>query len=81
MLYDANWRPIWHTGTDGSRPGMAIMQLDGNFVVYDAEGVPLWSSERSFGYSGARLAMQNDGNLVIYGPDGAPLWDTGPVSQ
>ena len=81
VLYDANWRPIWHTGTDGSRPGMAIMQLDGNFVVYDAEGVPLWSSERSFGYSGARLAMQNDGNLVIYGPDGAPLWDTGPVSQ
>ena len=27
VLYDVNWRPIWHTSTDGSRPGMAIMQL------------------------------------------------------
>lgn len=81
VLYDVNWRPIWHTSTDGTQPGIAIMQADGNFVVYDAAARPLWASAISNGHSGAQLAMQTDGNLVIYDVDGTPLWDTGTVNQ
>ncbi|MHC2186154.1 hypothetical protein [Rathayibacter agropyri] len=45
----------------------AIMQGDGNFVVYSGGGVR-WSTGTSGG--GNRLEMQSDGNAVIYGPSG-----------
>lgn len=53
-----------------------VMQTDGNFVVYDAWGSPLWNSETA-GHDGAWLAVQDDGNVVVYDAWGAPLWDTG----
>lgn len=49
------------------------MQNDGNFVVYDAGGVALWSTG-TVGNPGARLAIQDDGNLVVYRADGQALW-------
>lgn len=42
----------------------AIMQGDGNLVVY--EGAQARWNSRTAGHHGARLAMQGDGNLVIY---------------
>jgi pimeloyl-ACP methyl ester carboxylesterase len=68
---------IWHTGTNGRAPGMVIMQHDGNFVMYDENNVPIWSSIGSYGHSGAWLVVQDDGNVVIYSDEGTPLWDTG----
>lgn len=50
----------------------AIMQGDGNFVLYGPSG-PLWSSNTYGGHNNRVLDMQTDGNLVIYGPSGA-LW-------
>jgi uncharacterized cupin superfamily protein len=41
----------------------AIMQYDGNFVVYD-NGRAKWASGTVD--KGDRVAMQEDGNLVIY---------------
>jgi hypothetical protein len=52
----------------------AIMQADGNFVVYRSGGTPLFASRTSG--AGARLVMQADGNIVIYNAYGAPLWTT-----
>lgn len=52
----------------------AVMQGDGNFVVY-ANGRVQWST-RTDGNPGAWLAMQTDGNLVIYSAAGRPLWNT-----
>ena len=49
------------------------MQLDGNLVVYDGSGTPLWSSGTD-GYARAYLSVQDDGNVVVYGEGGAPLW-------
>lgn len=41
----------------------AVMQYDGNFVLYGAE-MPLWASG-TVG-RGFRVIMQRDGNLVLY---------------
>lgn len=43
----------------------AVMQTDGNLVVYGATGNILWSSGTA-GHPGAWLFMQDDGNAVIY---------------
>lgn len=51
----------------------AVMQRDGNFVVYGPEGVRFASN--TF-VPNSVLVMQSDGNLVIYGPHG-PTWATG----
>ncbi|MFI7536462.1 right-handed parallel beta-helix repeat-containing protein [Streptosporangium sp. NPDC049376] len=67
--------PLWSSGTAGSPGAVALMQQDGNFVIYDAAGVALWST-RTGGSSGARLAVQDDGNVVVYTPTGTPLWST-----
>ena len=64
---------LWSAGTQGSAAGQALMQNDGNFVVYDAGGVALWSTG-TVGNPGARLAIQDDGNLVVYRADGQALW-------
>jgi hypothetical protein len=49
------------------------MQTDGNFVIYDAGGAAIWSTDTQ-GHQGARLAVQDDGNLVVYRADGLAVW-------
>lgn len=50
----------------------AVMQTDGNFVVYANDGAQ-WATHTE-GHPGSVLVMQTDGNLVVYAPDGRPLW-------
>src|SRR5207247_6836956 len=52
---------LWATYTFG--PGYAVMQQDGNFVVYTPDSVPKWSTN-TWGHPGAYLVMQNDGNKI-----------------
>jgi hypothetical protein len=54
----------------------ALMQTDGNFVVYSKSQHPVWSTATAPG-AGAFLAVQNDGNLVLYSAADKPLWSTG----
>jgi hypothetical protein len=56
--------PLWQSGTAGQVATYAIMQTDGNFVVYGPQGA-LWASG-TVGYPGAYLVVQTDGNMVIY---------------
>lgn len=45
----------------------AIMQADGNFVIYQL-GKPIWASQTAGqGFTPYNLVMQQDGNLVVYG--------------
>jgi hypothetical protein len=44
--------------TGGTAPGRALMQTDGNFVVYDAKGVPRYNTY-TYGNPGARLEVAN----------------------
>ena len=49
----------------------AILQGDGNFVIYNTQGNPRWSTNTALNdkynnpYSGYNLAVQEDGNLVL----------------
>jgi hypothetical protein len=71
-------RALWATGTKGKGGAVAVMQGDGNLVVYDRRNKALWASGTN-GHSGATLAVQNDGNLVVYGPGQHPVWASNTV--
>ena len=79
VLYEGS-TPLWASNTAGQASAKAIMQGDGNFVIYTAGGSPVWASNTS-GNSGASLAVQNDGNVVIYSSGGAALWSTGTAGH
>jgi hypothetical protein len=68
----------WDGTTRWSAPGsglQAVMQWDGNFVIYGAFGAT-WHTN-TWGNPGSALSVQDDGNLVVYGPTGRPLWNIG----
>jgi hypothetical protein len=48
-------------------------QGDGNLVLYDGAGTPLWASHTA-GLEPGFVAMQGDGNLVMYDAAGSPVW-------
>ncbi|MGP4051760.1 mannose-binding protein [Streptomyces sp. 2A115] len=49
-----------------------VMQADGNLVVYNEKGKPIWAS-MTFG-DNHRAIFQNDGNLVIHNAADRPIW-------
>lgn len=63
VLY-SDARPRWSTGTKGAGNRL-VMQSDGNLVLLNKNGSPLWHSG-TYNNSGARLDLQTDGNLVVY---------------
>ncbi len=67
---------LWSTPTAKTAADVAIMQGDGNFVLYDPNGTPIWHTQ-TFGSAGATLRLQDDGNLVIYAADWRVLWSSG----
>jgi hypothetical protein len=75
MVLYSNGNPIWTPFTQGNPGARAVMQNDGNFVIYNAQGRPLWWSGTG-GNPGARIYLQDDGNVVIYSNGGVPLWQS-----
>jgi hypothetical protein len=72
-------RALWASNTDGRPVTHAVMQSeDGNFVAYDANGIPYWASNTA-GHPGAWVVLQDDGNLVVYDVGGMPLWASNTV--
>ena len=76
-----NSRPaIWATGTNGQGKGCKfICQTDGNLVIYNSSGTPVWSSG-TYGKPISGLIMQNDGNLVLYNGT-SPVWSSNTFEQ
>ena len=66
--------PVWASDTVGHK-GYAVMQADGNFVMYNWNGVPFWATG-THGHPGARLVIQDDQNLVVY-RGSTPVWAAG----
>ena len=66
---------LWSSKTTGKPSARAVMQWDGNFVIYSNTSGALWSSNTHVN-NPAKLVMQNDGNLVIYKTDGTAIWST-----
>lgn len=58
------------------------MQRDGNLVLRDRAGRPVWASGTE-GHRGAVLDMQPDGNLVVYAmrPRHHPVWSSGTAGR
>ena len=58
----------------------AVMQTDGNFVIYNSGGGATWALQTVnapwYG-PGRKAVMQTDGNFVVYNPDGSVVWATG----
>ena len=77
VLFDvAGGYSMWRSGTQGSSPGIAVMQDDGNFVIYDINGQPCWWTGTDVN-PGAFLIVQDDGNVVVYDGSLRALWNTG----
>jgi uncharacterized membrane protein YgcG len=55
---------LWATGGRGER---AVVQTDGNFVLYDSFNNANWASNTDGYGPGVELLLQTDGNLVLYG--------------
>ena len=73
VIYPGNGgKAIWNTGTQGHGATQAVLQTDGNLVVY-AGGKALWNSQ-SHGNPGSRLWIQDDGNVVVYNKANRPVY-------
>jgi nucleoid-associated protein YgaU len=76
LVLEESGSAVWASGTDGRPVTKAILQPDGNFVLYSDDGHAQWASGTS-GKDADRLALQPDRNLVLYAKDGAALWASG----
>ncbi len=71
---------LWESATQGE---LLAMQADGNLVIYDSQGIPVWNSGTA-GSTGAFLQARDDGTVEIASTEGSVLWrvpersDAGP---
>ncbi|WP_410211302.1 reprolysin-like metallopeptidase [Aquirhabdus sp.] len=63
---------VFSAGTTGNG-NRAVMQADGNFVIYNTANKALWSTKTS-GLKGASARLQDDGKFVIY--SSGPKWSS-----
>ena len=63
---------VWASGTNPSG-ARAVVQDDGNFVVYDSSDSALWASDTS-GNPGAYLSLRDTGELSVVSATGSRLW-------
>ncbi|MFF2747002.1 RHS repeat domain-containing protein [Kitasatospora sp. NPDC058048] len=67
----------WSSNTQNHPGAWATMQDDGNFVVYDPQRVPLWSSQTWIGAGSKYFAVvQDDGKFIVYAPGWVSKWST-----
>ncbi|MFI9269598.1 ricin-type beta-trefoil lectin domain protein [Kitasatospora sp. NPDC052896] len=70
---------LWAAGTWNHPGAHAVLQADGNLVVYGADGTALWSTG-TWGHPGDHLVVQNDRNVVLYDVNDRALWSTGTAN-
>jgi hypothetical protein len=63
---------VWASGTNGSGANRAVLQSDGNLVLYTGSGRAVFATGTA-GTTADALVMQSDGNLVLYGA-GRAFW-------
>ncbi|MEU1505546.1 RHS repeat-associated core domain-containing protein [Kitasatospora sp. NPDC005748] len=70
-------KAIWSTNTQDHSGAWATMQDDGNFVVYDPQRVPLWSSKTWVGNNSGYFAkVQDDGNFIVFTSSWQAKWSS-----
>ena len=72
-----NGRYVWSSRTGGHPGAWAMLQRDGDLVVYDTDGTVLMHTDSGGHADGTySLTVQGDGNVVIFTPGGSPLWSS-----
>ncbi len=68
---------VWSSKTGGHPGAWAMLQRDGDLVVYDADGNVLMDTGSGGHADGTySLTVQDDANLVIFTPGGSPIWSS-----
>ncbi len=67
-------RQTWSSMTMGSPASYALMQTDGNLVLYNNQQLIIWSSNTA-GNPGAYLVIENNGKMYLY-YNNASIWST-----
>ncbi|CAA7406379.1 unnamed protein product [Spirodela intermedia] len=63
---------VWSSGTSGKGTNCrALLQGDGNFVIYDGSGKVVWATNTAVGNGKYVVILQPDRNVVLYGPSRA----------
>ncbi len=62
----------WSSQTNNTSVGAAMMQGDGNLVIYNGDWAGIWSTG-TWGHEGARLEIAND-EMAVVAPDETKLW-------
>ena len=75
VLYNAQNKALWSSGTDSKSSAYFVNQGDGNLVIYNTAGKPLWNS-RTVNKGPSTLILQGDGNLVLYNAQNNATWAT-----
>ena len=73
-------KALWSSNTVGKGGVACKMQGDGNFVMRNRKGSPVWATMTHI-FPGANLVIQGDGNVVIYDANGRPVWATNTQGQ
>jgi len=72
---------VWDTGTYGTgTDNTAVMQSDGNFVIYTAAGKAVWAAGTYGTGESNHLYLTGDGNIVIGTVSGSNVWQSGTGS-
>jgi RHS repeat-associated protein len=80
VLYDLSYSPgavLFASGSTGVPGSHAVMQGDGNLVVYTPSNTVYWSTGTVTGTANYMLQLQDQGNLVIY----KDIWETATVQS
>jgi hypothetical protein len=73
-------RLVWTSGTAALPGDQAVMETDGNLVLYSPTGQPLWQTGTPTN-TGGSFWLKDNGQIAIESPGGATLWlRTPPVN-
>lgn len=87
VIYRKNgMEPIWSSGTTGYPAYRAIMQYDGNLVIYYGKPYQrgeksIWASNTWENNNNAHLVLEDNGNLVIYNSSNKAVWQSNSVDK
>jgi hypothetical protein len=76
LLSGAQLKPGQQLVSPGKTCQAKYDEGDGNFVLWTAEGQPVWATNTS-GTTPGSVQMNVDGNLVVYDATGLPHWASG----
>lgn len=74
----AGGRAIWSNGSSVETGDRAVMQRDGNLVLYSPLGKALWATHTN-GHPGSTFSVKDNGKLVVSDAKGV-LWSRSPYT-